>query len=90
MNQNSRRRISVTLINVFEVSTEHVNVFVAQWRERAVLMSTSLDSWIRGSTALSRRQVRFQLVNVAHWETARRGRLPRQILSSNRASAPKR
>jgi hypothetical protein len=31
----------VTLINVFEVPTEHVDVFIAQWRERAAPMSTA-------------------------------------------------
>jgi heme-degrading monooxygenase HmoA len=59
----------VTLINIFEVPTEHVAVFVAQWRERAALMSTKpgfLDT--RLHRALSS-QTRFQLVNVAHWES---------------------
>jgi heme oxygenase (mycobilin-producing) len=59
----------VTLINVFEVPTEHVDVFIAQWRERAALMRTKpgfLDT--RLHRALSS-QTRFQLVNVAHWES---------------------
>ncbi len=59
----------VTLINIFEVPTEHVNKFIAQWRERAALMTTQpgfLDS--RLHRALSTR-TRFQLVNVAHWES---------------------
>jgi heme-degrading monooxygenase HmoA len=59
----------VTLINVFEVPTAHVAVFVAHWRERAALMSTKpgfLDT--RLHRALSS-QTRFQLVNVAHWES---------------------
>jgi heme oxygenase (mycobilin-producing) len=59
----------VTLINIFEVPTEHVEVFIAQWRERAALMSTKpgfLDT--RLHRALSS-QTRFQLVNVAHWES---------------------
>jgi heme oxygenase (mycobilin-producing) len=61
-------RPPVTLINVFEVPAEHVEVFIAQWRERAALMSTKpgvLDS--RLHRALSA-QSRFQLVNVARWE----------------------
>ncbi len=59
----------VTLVNVFEVPTEHVDVFIAQWRERAALMSTKpgfLDS--RLHRALSS-QTRFQIVNVAHWDS---------------------
>jgi hypothetical protein len=42
LNQDSQpaSNSSVTLINVFEVSTEHVDVFIAQWHERAALMST--------------------------------------------------
>jgi heme oxygenase (mycobilin-producing) len=49
--------------------TEHVDAFVAQWRERAALMRTKpgfLDT--RPHRALSS-QARFQLVNVAHWES---------------------
>jgi heme-degrading monooxygenase HmoA len=60
----------VTLINVFEVPAGHVETFIAQWRERAALMSTKpgfLDT--RLHRALSS-ESRFQLVNVAHWESA--------------------
>jgi len=59
----------VTLINVFEVPAEHVDAFIAGWAERAALMGTKpgfLDT--RLHRALSP-QTRFQLVNVAHWET---------------------
>ncbi len=59
----------VTLINVFEVPTEHVEVFIAQWRERAALMSTKpgfLDTRLHRAVSS---QTRFQLVNVAHWES---------------------
>lgn len=71
MNQDSRPATStpVTLINVFEVPTDHVDAFIAQWRERAALMRTKpgfLDT--RLHRALST-QARFQLVNVAHWES---------------------
>jgi heme-degrading monooxygenase HmoA len=70
MNQDSQPANSpVTLINVFEVPTEHVDAFVAQWRERAALMRTKpgfLDT--RLHRALSS-QARLQLVNVAHWES---------------------
>jgi heme oxygenase (mycobilin-producing) len=58
----------VTLINVFEVPTEHVEVFIAQWRERAAVMSTKpgfLDTRLHRAVSS---QTRFQLVNVAHWE----------------------
>jgi len=72
MNQVSQpaNNSPVTLINVFEVPAEHVDVFIAQWRERAALMSTKpgfLDS--RLHRALSS-QARFQLVNVARWESS--------------------
>jgi heme-degrading monooxygenase HmoA len=71
MNQDSQpaANLPVTLINVFEVPAEHVDVFIARWRERAALMSIKpgfLDS--RLHRALSS-QTRFQLVNVAHWES---------------------
>jgi heme oxygenase (mycobilin-producing) len=59
----------VTLINAFEVPAEHVNAFVARWRERAALMSTKpgfLDSQLH--RALSP-QAQFQLINVARWES---------------------
>jgi heme oxygenase (mycobilin-producing) len=59
----------VTLINVFEVPADHVESFIAQWRERAGLMSAKpgfLDA--RLHRALSP-QSRFQLINVAHWES---------------------
>src|SRR5262249_53903979 len=71
MNQHSQpaNNSPVTLINVFEVPTEHVEVFIAGWRQRAALMSTKpgfVDT--RLHRALSP-QTRFQLVNVAHWES---------------------
>src|SRR6266496_2278309 len=71
MNQDSQQANTspVTLINVFEVPAEHVDVFIAHWRERAALMREKpgfLDS--RLDRALSA-QTRFQLVNVAHWES---------------------
>jgi heme oxygenase (mycobilin-producing) len=60
---------SVTFINVFEVPVEQIETFIAQWRERATIMSTApgfRDS--RLHRALSSR-TRFQIVNVAHWES---------------------
>lgn len=71
MNEDSQpaNNSPVTLINVFEVPTEHVDVFIAQWRERAALMSTKPGFLAtRLHRALSS-QSRFQLVNVAHWES---------------------
>jgi heme-degrading monooxygenase HmoA len=69
LNTQQENNSPVTLINVFEVPTGHVDAFIARWRERAALMSTKpgfLDS--RLHRALSS-QTRFQLVNVAHWES---------------------
>lgn len=59
----------ITLINIFEVSAEHVETFIAQWRERAALMAGKpgfLDSRLHRAVPP---QARFQLVNVAHWES---------------------
>ncbi len=71
MNQDSPQTNDspVTLINIFEVPAEHVDAFVAAWRERAALMSTKpgfLGTQLH--RALSP-QARFQLVNVARWES---------------------
>ncbi|WP_407549056.1 antibiotic biosynthesis monooxygenase family protein [Streptomyces sp. Pv4-95] len=60
---------SVTFINVFEVAAEHVDAFVARWERRAALMSTKpgfLDTRLHRARASDSR---FQLVNVAHWES---------------------
>ena len=57
----------VTLINVFEMRPDHVDAFVAGWRERANMMATKpgfVDS--RLHRALSP-EAKFQVVNVAHW-----------------------
>ena len=59
----------VTLINVFEVPAEQVENFITQWRKRAAIMSNApgfRDS--RLHRAMSP-QARFQLVNVAHWDS---------------------
>src|SRR5215471_17691534 len=71
MNQASQPASSspVTLINIFEVPTERVDEFIAAWRQRAALMTTKpgfVDN--RLHRALSPK-TRFQLVNVAHWES---------------------
>jgi heme-degrading monooxygenase HmoA len=69
MNQESQpaSNSAVTLINVFEVPSEHLDTFIAHWRKRAALMRSKpgfLDS--RLHRALSS-QTRFSLINVAHW-----------------------
>lgn len=59
----------VTLINVFEVPVEQVEAFVEQWRVRAQIMA---DAPGFRDTRLHRAvspQARFQLVNVAHWDS---------------------
>jgi len=59
----------VTLINVFEMHSDHVDTFIERWRERAALMSTKpgfLDSQLHRALSPDNR---FQLVNVAHWES---------------------
>jgi heme oxygenase (mycobilin-producing) len=60
----------VTLINVFEIPAEQVDAFIEGWAERARIMSTHpgfRDT--RLHRALSP-EGRFQLVNVAHWDSA--------------------
>lgn len=60
---------SVTFINIFEVAAEQLDAFVAQWQQRAALMSTKpgfLDTRLHRARSS---QSRFQLVNVAHWES---------------------
>ena len=60
----------VTLINVFEIPAEQVDAFIEGWAERARIMTTHpgfRDT--RLHRALSP-EGRFQLVNVAHWDSA--------------------
>ncbi|MEV0368897.1 antibiotic biosynthesis monooxygenase family protein [Streptomyces sp. NPDC050636] len=60
---------SVTFINIFEVASEQLDAFVAQWEQRAALMSTKsgfLDSRLHRARSS---ETRFQLVNVSHWES---------------------
>lgn len=60
----------VTLINVFEVAAEDVDSFIEKWQVRAAIMAAApgfRDSRLhRALTA----DARFQLVNVAHWDSA--------------------
>ncbi|MWA13289.1 antibiotic biosynthesis monooxygenase family protein [Streptomyces sp. BA2] len=60
---------SVTFINVFEIAPEDVDAFAEKWEQRAAIMSKK-PGFI--DTRLHRAQSpggRFQLVNVAHWES---------------------
>ncbi|MFD0166331.1 antibiotic biosynthesis monooxygenase family protein [Streptomyces decoyicus] len=59
----------VTFINTFEISAEHLDAFIAQWEQRAALMSTKsgfIDSRLHRARST---ETRFQLVNVSHWES---------------------
>jgi heme-degrading monooxygenase HmoA len=59
----------VTLINVFEVPAEQVEAFIAQWRIRAEIMAAApgfRDTRLHRAVSP---QARFQLVNVAHWDS---------------------
>ncbi|AHH15470.1 putative monooxygenase [Nocardia nova SH22a] len=60
----------ITLINVFEVPADQVDELIEDWRERARIMSTKpgfrdfrLHRAVSGDS-------RFQLVNVARWDSA--------------------
>ncbi|MFF6888509.1 antibiotic biosynthesis monooxygenase family protein [Streptomyces sp. NPDC012421] len=60
---------SVTFINIFEVSVEHLDSFIAQWEQRAALLRTKpgfLDSRLHRARSSA---TRFQLVNVSHWQS---------------------
>ncbi|GHF14501.1 putative monooxygenase [Amycolatopsis deserti] len=60
----------VTFINVIELPADEVDAFVEQWRERAKLMR---DAPGFRDSRLHRAKLpdaRFQLVNVAHWDSA--------------------
>ena len=61
---------SVTLINVFEIDSDKLGAFFAEWRKRAEFMSRQPGF---RSLKLHRAQspdARFQLVNVACWVSA--------------------
>ncbi|SFK32178.1 antibiotic biosynthesis monooxygenase family protein [Streptomyces pini] len=60
---------TVTFINVFEISAEHLDAFVARWEQRAALMRSRpgfIDSRLHRARSA---EARFQLVNVSHWES---------------------
>jgi deazaflavin-dependent oxidoreductase (nitroreductase family) len=61
---------AVTLINAFEIEPDKLESFLKGWRERATFMSTQPGfRSLRLHRALSP-DARFQLVNVAEWDTA--------------------
>jgi heme oxygenase (mycobilin-producing) len=60
----------VTLINIFEIGSDDVDAFVQEWRERAEFLGRQPGfRTLRLHRALSA-DTRFQLVNVAEWDTA--------------------
>jgi heme-degrading monooxygenase HmoA len=59
----------ITVINIFEVPAEQVGEFIAQWRVRAEIMAAApgfRDTRLHRAVSS---QARFQLVNVAHWDS---------------------
>lgn len=61
---------AITLINVFELRPQDIEPFVRQWQERAKFMGRQPGfRSLRLHRALSP-DARFQLVNVAEWESA--------------------
>jgi len=57
----------VTLINIFEVTQEHLAAFIEEWRQRAAIMHTKpgfISSRLHQAISDT---ARFKLVNVAHW-----------------------
>ncbi|MGW4507861.1 antibiotic biosynthesis monooxygenase family protein [Streptomyces sp. NPDC004436] len=60
---------SVTFINIFEISAEHVDSFIAQWEQRAALLSTKSGFLEFRLHRARSSETRFQLVNVSRWES---------------------
>jgi heme-degrading monooxygenase HmoA len=59
----------VTMINVFEVPVEQVEKFIAWWRTRAEIMAAAPGFRDARLHRAASPQARFQLVNVAHWDS---------------------
>jgi heme oxygenase (mycobilin-producing) len=60
----------VTLINVFEIDSDKLELFFAEWRKRAEFMSKQPGfRSLKLHRALAP-DARFQLVNVACWDSA--------------------
>ncbi|TGA89719.1 antibiotic biosynthesis monooxygenase [Streptomyces sp. MZ04] len=59
----------VTFINIFEIAAEDIDAFAEKWEQRAAIMSKKpgfIDTKLHRARASDGR---FQLVNVAHWES---------------------
>jgi heme-degrading monooxygenase HmoA len=60
----------ITLINVFEIRQDDIEMFLREWRDRAEFMATQPGfRSLRLHRALSP-EARFQLINVAEWDSA--------------------
>ncbi len=60
----------ITFVNVFEIEPQQLDLFLVGWRERAEFMSHQPGfRSFRLHRALSP-ESRFQLINVAEWESA--------------------
>jgi quinol monooxygenase YgiN len=59
----------VTLINVFELPADEVDTFVEQWRVRAKLVGDAPGIRDFQLHKAKLPDTRFQLVNVAHWDS---------------------
>ncbi|MFE7797978.1 antibiotic biosynthesis monooxygenase family protein [Nocardia sp. NPDC057440] len=60
----------ITFINVIEIPADQVDEFLENWHDRAKLMQTAPGFRdVRLHRALLS-DTRFQLVNVAHWDSA--------------------
>lgn len=60
----------ITLINVFEIPADQIDAFIDGWAQRARIMSTRpgfRDTRLHRAVSP---EGRFQLVNVAHWDSA--------------------
>lgn len=60
---------STVLINVFELAARHVELFVPGWRHRAETMAGQPGFQSARLYRALYSDSRFQLVNVAHWDT---------------------
>lgn len=69
MSEQSTPAEPVTLINVFEVPAEQVDEFIALWRDRAAIMSSQPGFRAAQLHRAISAESRFQLVNVAQWES---------------------
>lgn len=77
----------ITFINVFEIDHDKVEPFLEGWRERAEFMSKQPGfRSFRLLRALTP-DARFQLVNVAEWESATRCTQQEPSSTSKRARA---